>query len=165
MHGNREIKLTFVCAAIELVSRERCSNSRLDWGFEGRQDPRECKAKSRKVKGPWSYEAPGGGGDVTGTASRPEETGEECEDQELCCQVGITVSRYQVQSLRTWDVSGIDGNDAGPHGDDEPRRSEAGSTFDAGSPRVGTGLGLTLSSRTLARQRKTEKKGEKDEKR
>ncbi|KAF4767882.1 hypothetical protein N7455_012556 [Penicillium solitum] len=59
-----------------------------------------------------------------------------------------------------WRVSGIDGDDAGPHGEDEPRRSEAGSTSDAGSPRVGTGLKLTLSSRPLARQRTTEKKGE-----
>lgn len=29
MHGNREIKLTFVCAAIELVSREGAQS--LDW--------------------------------------------------------------------------------------------------------------------------------------
>lgn len=33
------------------------------------------------------------------------------------------------------------------------------------SPRVGTGLELTLTFRPLARQRKTEKKGEEDEKR
>ncbi|KAJ9492475.1 hypothetical protein VN97_g737 [Penicillium thymicola] len=70
MHGDRDIKLTFVCAAIELIGfSERCSSSRPDW-----------------------------------------------------------VSKV-VQSLRTWHVSGIDGDDAGPHGEDEPRRSEAGSNL------------------------------------
>ncbi|CAP97456.1 hypothetical protein PCH_Pc22g01680 [Penicillium rubens Wisconsin 54-1255] len=77
----------------------------LDWvGFE---------------RGTWSYEAPGGE-DVTGTASRPRRPRWDAKiTGQGVCQVG---SRYQAQSLRTWHVSGIDGDDARVHGEDEPRR-------------------------------------------
>ena len=80
----------------------------------------------------------------------------------MCCQVGITVSQYQVQSLRTWHVSGIDGDDAGPHGEDEPRRSEAGSTSDAGSITAGRdwiGAHLDVSSFSQAKENREERRG------
>lgn len=100
---------------------------------------------------------------MTGTASRPKRPGWDAKITGLGAR---TETRYQVQSLRTWHVSGIDGDDAGAHGEHEPRHApKRGQAL----MRDHNGPGLDWDSPCLAfslpKQGKTEKKGEEDEKR
>ena len=98
---------------------------------------------------------------MTGTASRPRRPRWDAKiTGQGVCQVG---SRYQAQSLRTWHVSGIDGDDARVHGEDEPRRRSGVILCGITTGRLDRDSPCLAFS--LPRQRKIEKKGEEDEKR
>lgn len=78
MQGDRVRKLTFVCAASELDFREDIQT--LEFGFGGKDFQRKGVEKGRT-------KLQVGGGNMTGTASRPKRPGWGVKLTGLCCCV------------------------------------------------------------------------------